>query len=239
MVRFFKHILILGILLGVSHLGSTPNEGLYVFTAEKIRQIIQDYFSSRFQESGLKYSVEWLKEIPEIRLFKNPDSVHVQCKDNGLPKGHEVLKVTFFHKHKPLRSLYVSTKIHVFQNVWVVKKTIHQDEPLSLEKLNLESRDISEIVGAPLTEEIDVKTLIARRTLSQGRVITWRDVREPYCVHKGDPVSVVVRKTNFVIRMQVQALQNGSKGDLIWVKNPMTHRRMRVKVLEPELAVLP
>jgi flagella basal body P-ring formation protein FlgA len=60
---------------------------------------------------------------------------------------------------------------------------------------------------------------VARRTLLPGRLIARNSVSEPMLVQKGAIVAAVYRQGDLVITTSVLALQSGSLGEVIQVRN--------------------
>jgi flagellar basal body P-ring formation protein FlgA len=60
---------------------------------------------------------------------------------------------------------------------------------------------------------------VARRTLLAGQPIPLNAVREPYAVNQGKPALVVFEAAGLTITSQATALQNGSIGELVSLRN--------------------
>lgn len=230
-------LLLLSIFL--MHDASPASVAGYVCPAPKIQAEVERYIDQQFTGTNGEYQLEWISRISDIRLARTPDRISVSHKGDRPLCGNRVLKVTFYRQATPLRSIYVSLKIHVFQAVWVTKYLLKKGEKITLAKLKLEQRDISELRGTPLEKTPGSEELYATRRIAPNRVLLKRAVRTGYLVHKGGLVNVEYRKGALCVKLQTRALQNGGKDEFIWVKNPETRRRMRVKIVAPDLAVFP
>ncbi|HFE64937.1 MAG TPA: flagellar basal body P-ring formation protein FlgA [Caldithrix sp.] len=239
MIKLLKIILLILLSTLLVQVSAAPNGNGYVCYASKIRAQIERYVEEQFSQMHREYQLEWISPISDVRLAKTPDRISVSHKGDRPLCGNRVLKVTFYRQATPLRSIYVSLKIHVFQAVWVTKFSLKKDEIITPVKLKLEQRDISVLRGTPLEKTPGDEELYATRRIAANRVLLKRAVRKGYLVHKGGLVDVEYRKGALRVKMQTRAMQNGGKDEFIWVKNPETRRRMRVKVVAPDLAVLP
>ncbi len=208
----------------------------FVYPKKKIREQVQRFVARSFSEPNESYRIEWLHSIPEIRLLQKPDSINIVYRGNRIPKGNTVLKISFYRYEKILRSFYLSLKINVFQDVWVTGRTVPKGTFLKKDRLKIEHKDITYLSGAPLSNDILNTDWIAKRTLSVGQIVTTDDLRLPYLVHKGHKIDVQYNQDFVKVQLQALALQNGGEGDIIWVKNPETHKRLQVKVVGPNLA---
>jgi flagella basal body P-ring formation protein FlgA len=87
----------------------------------------------------------------------------------------------------------------------------------------LVDRDFSldpQTVGGIIDDRAALLGKIARRTLLPGKPISVNAVSEPKVVSNGAPVKVVFSEGGLVITAYGAALQAGSVGDIIKVRNP-------------------
>ncbi|MEE2688362.1 MAG: flagellar basal body P-ring formation chaperone FlgA [Pseudomonadota bacterium] len=80
----------------------------------------------------------------------------------------------------------------------------------------------------------DVEDLVGMsplRTLSADRPVKRDDIRAPVLVPKGSIVTMVFRTEQMVLTAQGRALQAGSQGDVIRIRNAMTHKIIDGKVM--------
>jgi flagella basal body P-ring formation protein FlgA len=215
------------------------NPETVVYSASRIKQQIENYLQNDFQSNDYKFEIEWLYPITDVSLLSNPDSVSISYNGDKILKGNKVIKFTFFQKESPQKSLHISVRIHLFQKVFVLIHPLEKNQPLELEKVQIEQRETTTVVGNPLIVSAKIQNLIARRSLPKGRILMERDFRAPFCIKKGETVTVELGGENFFVRLQVLALQNGSVNDMVWVKNLDNRKKMKVRVVGPQLAVLP
>jgi flagella basal body P-ring formation protein FlgA len=237
-MRKYGLVVILFILVALVADGNAQ-QNVAVFHGTQIRSKIEKYIQSCYTGWGIPYQVEWVKPVPDVRLLNKPDSIEVSHRSQSLPVGNEVVKVTFYQGNTAMRSLYVSLKIHVFRKVWVTNEPVRRDQKLERTSLKLEEHDISVLHGNLLDESENIDNLIACRTLSAGEIIRQNDVRQPYAVRKGEGIMLQYIKGPVRMKMAMNAMQNGGRGDMIWVRNPKTRTRMKVKISGPGMAVLP
>ena len=61
---------------------------------------------------------------------------------------------------------------------------------------------------------------VARRTLLPGQPVPLNAIRDPYLVNQGKSSLVVFESGALTITVQAVALQNGSAGDVVTLRNP-------------------
>jgi flagella basal body P-ring formation protein FlgA len=208
------------------------------YPAEQIRQQIQEYIQNNLNHDDRKYDIEWPQKLGDVSLLNKPDSIQIIHPGEKLHKGYNIIKVSFYSNRKPIKRLHISVKLHLIQKVYILTQTVRKNEMLKPENFLIEEREITSIVGNPIKTNQNISELYAVRTLSKGRILMDRDLRESYCVTKGDRLNIEIRKKTFSIKLQVLALQNGSMGDIVLVKNLENKKRLKVRVAGPELATI-
>jgi len=210
----------------------------FVYPKAEIRMQVQNFVAHHFAQSDSRYQIEWLQDIPEVRLLQRPDSIAVSSNGGNRWWGNRVIRVAFYSRGKALRSIYVSVRIRVFGKVWITVQSIRQGEVISARQLVQKETEITNFNEAPFTFS-QTSHWIARRHIAANRILLQRDVREPFLVQKGHHLDVEYHSGAIRIKLKALALQNGGNGELIWVKNLENRKRLRVKVIGPALAVVP
>lgn len=77
------------------------------------------------------------------------------------------------------------------------------------------------------------ESLRAKRTLRVGAPVGRHDVEPMPDVVAGDQVVVELTRGSVRVTGTAIAKEDGLAGETIWVQNPKSNRRLRVKVLEP------
>ncbi len=209
------------------------------YSAGDLRNRVEQYVHRLYRNTNLQARVEWRAPLPEVHLSVLADSVVVSHPNGELPRGSAVFRVAFYHQGRVLRSLYLPTRVRVFARVLTLQEAVPKGEPIPPSQLKWEEREVTYLKGEPITEKNQVAGKIARRYLPAGTILSRDDIRAPYLVRRGEPVRVQCRRGAVTVVLEGIALQNGSKGDRVWVKNPMSRKRLQVKVVERQLAVLP
>lgn len=85
---------------------------------------------------------------------------------------------------------------------------------------------------AVFTSRSQVAGFIARRTLVPGQPIAKDSVRAAYVVSQGQPVAIQFQSGAITIVLTGTAVQSGSVGDVIGVRNSDTGRVVRARIAE-------
>lgn len=224
------------LLLAASRSLGTEKEIIY--PEASIRTQIQKFVADHFTQSASRFQIEWLQKIPQVRLLSQPDRVEVTSTGGNSWWGNRVVRITFYRRGRALRSIYVSLKIRVYREVWITRRNIRPGEPISPQWLLRREAEITELTDVPFTLTPE-ESWIARHHIAAHKILLERDVRQPFLVQKGHHLNIEYCTGGVRIKLQVLALQNGGRGELIWVKNTENRKRLRVKVIGPSLAVVP
>jgi len=105
-------------------------------------------------------------------------------------------------------------------NLPVPRTTIHPGEEITHQHLierRFPSRTAQQFRVVPHRNDAVGKT--ARRTLPAGRPIPENAVENEVLVKRGEPARLVFQEQGLIIIMQVEAMQSGSEGKVVRVRN--------------------
>ncbi|SEK50369.1 flagella basal body P-ring formation protein FlgA [Colwellia chukchiensis] len=123
--------------------------------------------------------------------------------------------------------LFVPVKIHTIIPIVVTKRRLAKGTLLDHNNIEVVYKDSGQIRGTTLSEIAQISGARTKRNLSQGSAITNRNT----CfVCKGQAVNIVASSAGFEIKSAGMALQDGSLGELISVKNKKSGRVVQGQV---------
>jgi len=123
--------------------------------------------------------------------------------------------------------LYIPVKIHTIVPVLVTRMRISKGTLLSNANIEIIFKDNGQIRGTVLTNPKVVMGARTKRNLSQGSAITNQNT----CfVCKGEPVNIVAKSEHFEIKSFGIALNDGSLGEIISVRNRKSGRVVQGQV---------
>ena len=130
-------------------------------------------------------------------------------------------------------SIYVSAVIKIYQQVLVLTQPVQRGELIIRQHLALEKRDVTRLRDDFVTQVEQIVNKQAIRPLAQGSVVSPRSLAEPRLIKRGDKVVISAEQSAFSIKMNGTAMMNGSKGQLIPIKNQNSGRIINATVIEP------
>jgi len=132
-------------------------------------------------------------------------------------------------------SIFTSAIIKTYQMVVVLSKPIQRGEIFTRQHLVIEKREVSNLRDDFVTQIEQIENKQATRQLNTGAIISPKNLAEPKLVKRGDKVVISTAKPEFSIRMNGIAMMDGTKGQLITVKNQNSGRIINATVIEPGL----
>lgn len=120
------------------------------------------------------------------------------------------------------------------EQIAVVQSTIPRGGSVDLSNVELVSKTSRKLprMARPYVWNSNER-LRARRNLRAGAIIARWDVEPMPDIAAGDPVIVELVRGAVRVTASAVAKEDGFAGEAIWVENPKSKRRLRVRVVEP------
>jgi flagella basal body P-ring formation protein FlgA len=132
-------------------------------------------------------------------------------------------------------TIYSSATIKAYENIVIASSSMVRGAEISAGDISIEKREISTLRTGYLT---DLKQAIGKklkRSLQKGSAIRHQFLKAALMVKKGSAVTIIAKNSRLTIRMKGKALSNGSKGELISVKNSQSGRIVQGKIIADNL----
>lgn len=132
-------------------------------------------------------------------------------------------------------SLYVSAKISVFGEVLVATRAIPRATHLGPSDVTFERRDLSRLPYGYFTDPAELDGMMTKRRLNAGTVLTPSSLQEAPMVKRGERVILSIDTGGLQIRAAGTAMQEGSRGQRIRVRNINSKRIVEGVIIGPGL----
>ncbi len=153
-------------------------------------------------------------------------------------RGAGMVRVELKVKGQTRRTLTVTVDTRIHRRVLVTSRALRRGDLLGPEVLEVEERDITLLRDACFTDPAQVAGKQARRPLNAGEVLTALHSQGVPLVRQGDAVQLVVVGGGMEMSTQGVALQDGSAGVQIRVRNQESGKILRGEVLAAGLVRL-
>jgi flagella basal body P-ring formation protein FlgA len=115
----------------------------------------------------------------------------------------------------------------------ILSRSVARGGRITGEDVTMTRMPRSSVPTNALFESSDVVGMIATRPLHSGAVVRARDVERPRVVGKSELVTVVYIVPGLQLTAKAQALESGSKGDVVTIMNPRSKRVFEAVVTGP------
>jgi flagella basal body P-ring formation protein FlgA len=121
-------------------------------------------------------------------------------------------------------SIFLTGDVKVMQPVVVTQVPIRRGELIRPAMLGTETRDLSRLRNLYYTDTAAVVGKEARRHFAAGSVLFASQLKAPLAVERGQRVQIVARSGTVEISSRGEALEDGSLGEQIRVRNLQSER---------------
>jgi flagella basal body P-ring formation protein FlgA len=147
--------------------------------------------------------------------------------------GSVSLLVTFFVDGMQKRSVRLSGKVDVMQEVVVAKEDLQRRQKINREAVTLRQVNLARISAKALTEESEVVGMQTARTIKAGEVILPHMLKKVPLVKRGDHLILVAESASLKVVATAKALEDGFEGEQVRVANASSGKEVRGRVLGP------
>lgn len=133
---------------------------------------------------------------------------------------------------RPQWELRAHARVSLVVPVVVARRNIARDEVFDRSTMKLEKRDLARVYREFVTDTRLLSGQRARRSVRAGQVISLSHAIVPLLVQRGDQVVIRVKAPGVYASMTGEALQDGSKGEGIRVRNLSSGKVITAWVVE-------
>lgn len=196
---------------------------------DHIREVARQHVMARAQQFRGEAKITAGNLDRRLRLSACDVPLTSYDSPNGLKPGRNVVGVRCEGK-KPWK-IYVSINIATLEPVVIAARTIARGQLLGKQDLKVEMRDTSRIHKAYYTDPKTLAGLKTRRQLSAGRILHPGALERRRLVKRGSTVQILANQGPLQVRMKGKALDNGTLGERIRVRNLSSGREITGEVV--------
>ncbi len=194
------------------------------FFLKDCQEPLTERVSDQLSENNLALDNLSFKRTDGQRSFTYDQVKNVQLKTQFSVSSLEVNENEgrFSAVLKPQSGSYkieVSGDYNLNQKVPVLSHNIGKGEKITQDDIELKATEISQIPGGSITEVNNIIGKTATHGLNKGKMVSGEDIRDPITISKNSTVSAIFRTESIEIKALAVALEDGSAGDIIRLKN--------------------
>lgn len=199
---------------------------------ESIDAAVKSYIAQNINLPG-EYEVSLVPLDSRLSLPQCPEPLEAFTTTDLIKAGRTTIGVRCNTEKK--WSIFTSVIIKTYQIIVVLTHPIQRGEILTRQHLALERREVTNLRDDFVTQLEQVENKQVTRQLDSGTVLSLRNLVEPKLIKRGDRVVISTTKSDFSIKMSGIAMMDGTKGQLIRIKNQSSGRIINATVIEPGL----
>ena len=170
---------------------------------------------------------------PALSLSEPPFAFRIRLKD-PLPLGLVSLEAEVLDAGRIVQTVPLIAEVALVRQVAVARRPINRGMPIADKEVALAARRFTSLDQLGVTDLSSLVGQQARRFIERGEVFTARDVTPVPLVKRGQLVTVYHRLGGMMIRTVGKALEGGTYGSVIPVKNEGSNRSFQARISGPQ-----
>ncbi len=130
-------------------------------------------------------------------------------------------------------TIYLRVHITTQQNIVHSKRHISRGTIITKDDLVIENIEVSNSNTPYFHLKKNIIGKVAKRSITVGKVITATTLKPAIIIKRGQEVVIIAKISGIIIRTKGKALSDGSKGQIIKVKNSRSKRELQATVIAP------
>lgn len=151
---------------------------------------------------------------------------------NTASLGHQRLTLTCA---APAWTLVVNVEVQILLPVLFSTQVIERGDSITAAMLKRQELDVAKATRSFYQREQQLIGMGAKRRVRENQQLSQELISLPVLIRRGDKVKVVAGRDGIAASVAGEALENGSEGELIRVKNISSGKNITAKVLESGL----
>lgn len=157
-----------------------------------------------------------------------------------VPNGHErfignvSLTVNVMVNGERVRSLGITGKVDVYQNVYHASRALKQNDVITPVDLDLQRINISDAPDRYVTQPDQALNKRLMRNVGIHQALTLKDLDKPLVLKRGDAVTIVYSRPGLQVTAKGQAKEDGTEGATIKISNVSSNRTVFCKVIDAQ-----
>lgn len=194
-----------------------PGEAILAAASAHLETAARAHHPARFD-----VEIEPGRLDPRLRLRRCDDGMEAFLAPGGRLAGNTTVGVRCLG---PVQwSLYVPLRVRVEGEIVVLADAQPRGTVLARQQLRLERHDVGTLTSGYFTALDQPLSMVLRRALQGGTVLTPQMVEPRRLVQRGRSVILVVDNGSVAVRVEGEALGDGAHGDTVRVRNRSSSR---------------
>lgn len=205
-----------------------------VMNYDEIIRAVEDYVKANmpWDPTDVRISVA----PGQDRILVPDGDIQVQVEPSSTTKflGTTNVKAQIVVNGKVSRILHVRVRLDVTKEVVVATRTIRRNEIISPDDLTLRVHDLANVPPDVVFDPLLVDGMMAKHTIQAGKPVTFSSIQCLPVISRGDLVTLEAMSGGVIVAIPGEALESGSVGDRIRVRNTSSGAVVSAKVIDSQ-----
>lgn len=180
-----------------------------------------------------RFQVEISRLDPRLRLPLCPEeSLNATLESPATPVGRVTVRLACESSDVRWR-LFVPAQVSLFQQVLVVARPMARHNVIAAQDVLMLERDVGLLGEAYITDPNQAIGMRLRRAVGSDMVLAPNHLEQDEIIKRGDQVVISAANTQIAVRMPGEALDSGTVGNQIRVKNTRSGRTVNARITGP------
>ncbi len=154
------------------------------------------------------------------------------------PLGLYTVQATIKRRDTTIETGNVHAKIHKFADVLVTEDNLQRFQVLSPDNLGSKRMDVTALIEQPVRSLDELAGMRLKRNVAKGQILTTGAIESIPDIEVGREVSIVCSSDRILITAAGQALERGSAGSYVKVRNKSSGRIVVARVVDPSTVII-
>ena len=205
----------------------------HIEPTDSIRAAAESFVKSQLPREASVASVTAGSLDPRLRLVRCAGGLHAQLPPGASLQARSMIAVAC---GGPARwTVYVPVTVESRVSVLVLKHPVPRDARLTMEDVNIETRKVTGLATAFLTDVSDLQARSVQRPLPLGTTLTMDMFKPDLVIHHGQDVTLIAAAGGIEVRAAGRALADAAGGARLKVQNLSSLKVVEGVVESPDL----
>ena len=196
------------------------------------RDEIEDAIIASLRQKGLTENLEIsMRRFQKIHVATDQfASIGVEHLTYESDNGRFIANLTAPANHPSAQRFRVSGRVHKLKSIPIINKRLRRSDPIKKDDIEWMEFRISKLKKDTILDEEDLIGMAAKRTIREKFPVRLSEIRKPILITKGGLVTIHLTTSTMWLTSQGKALQEGSRGDTIQIKNIQSKKTIEARV---------
>lgn len=196
-----------------------------------LEQKVTEHLQASTQEA--RYTIEVNRLDPRLRLTVCPsDALSATLESPATPVGRVTVRISCDSSEAQWR-LFVPAMVNLFHQVVVTTRPLPRHSVISNDDIAMRERNLGLLSGGYLLHPEQALGLRVRRPVNTDEVLSPTQLEQDETVKRGDKVVISAANSRVNVRMPGEALESGTTGNQIRVRNTRSNRVLKARITGP------